>query len=121
MYQSFTGPLYSRLTRLKFPSLLLSLTSCIFHSPIHAHTRLSQDKEEEPARVLLVGTRRDELPDKSSDLKEIDYFIEKSLMAIVKKPFVNYIYSVPNSCGVSYFVPVENSIDFNAKGKSYLE
>ena len=42
-------------------------------------------------------------------------------MADVNKPFVNYIYCAPNSCGVSYFVPVENSIDIVAKGESYLE
>ena len=41
-------------------------------------------------------------------------------MADVDKPFVNYIYFTPNSCGVSYFVPVENSIDIS-KGESYLE
>ena len=88
---------------------------------IHAHTCLSKVKEEESARVLLVGTCRDELPNKSVDLKEIDTFIKKSLMSDVDKPYINYIYTAPNPCGVTYFVPVENSVDIISKGESYLE
>ena len=90
---------------------------CYWIRSIHAHTFSGEEINE---RVLLVGTRREELPDVRDNLKEIDGFIEQELFSD-PKAYTDNIRSLGSDSICSYFIPVENSIDIAARGKSYLE
>ena len=95
---------------------------------IHAHisSRPWKEKEQEQEKekkgklkqVLLVGTRRDGLlPNIEEGLKKINDFIEKELILNKNERCIDHIYFT----GSNYFVAVENSIDFQSNGESYLK
>ena len=88
---------------------------------IHAHisSRPSKTKEQQKLRrVLLVGTHRDGLlPNIEEGLKAINDFIKEKLIFSNDERYIDHIYHT----GGNYFIPVENSIDFQSNGKSYLK
>ena len=88
---------------------------CYWIRSINAHISAHPGEEEAKQRVLLVGTRRDEL--KACDLQNIDNFLKRKLMDSKDERYVNHIYC---EClgPAKYFIPVENSID-SATGESY--
>ena len=95
---------------------------CYWIRSIYAHTYSQSDnRKEQFQRVLLVGTYRDELPNVADNVKEIDKFIEDSIIQpniSKKKPYANYVYR-HNKNGYRFIIPVENTIDSNSE--SYLQ
>lgn len=94
---------------------------CYWIRSIDAHICSSQaegGKEKVIERVLLVGTYLGDHSDE--DVQEIDDFIHKKLIMSKDDRYINHIHSVGVSCGPAYFIPVENSIDIESRGESYL-
>ena len=88
---------------------------------IHAHisSRPSKTKEQgKLRRVLLVGTHRDGLlPNIKEGLKAINDFIKEKLIFSNDERYIDHIYHTRGK----YFIPVENSTDFQSNGESYLK
>lgn len=74
---------------------------------------------EQIKRVLLVGTHREELPNPTESLKKIVAFLRSNLMgSIAHESYASHIQIVKLH---KYFIPVESSFDFHAKGELYLK
>ena len=91
---------------------------------IHAHITprtLPNDRERDKLkRVLLVGTRRNEV--QPEGLKLIDTFIKDEFMG-KKGCCINHIHLMGRSSKDKYthFIPVENSFDVISRGEAYLK
>lgn len=89
------------------------------HAHIYPPDETIKGKDKAINRVFLVGTHRDEQAPLEGDWKKINELIDSELIS--DQRCVDHIYplEIPGY-GESFFIPVENSIDFTHCQEEYL-